>query len=168
MTGRPSRRARNGADRRTCRAMTRHRVVERARIEFSMTIFLDTAPDEAATSASSWRSTKVGGPIWPYVSWDRNAPVPVRPYLFHFNASSALADTPVPQAAVTITEDASGYVTHTSTTTGRLGRYRRRSPRWGPTWERGGSRVVPTVSYRWRSSSIGGCGGMNHDRSGCC
>ena len=33
-------------------------------------------------------------------------------------------------------------VSHTSTTTGRPGRYRGRSPRWGSRWERGGSRVV--------------------------
>ena len=39
-TGRPSRRARNGAEARTCRAMPRHSVVERSRIAFSMKIFL--------------------------------------------------------------------------------------------------------------------------------
>ena len=38
-TGRPSTRARNGADVRTCRAMPRHSVVERSRIAFSMKVF---------------------------------------------------------------------------------------------------------------------------------
>ena len=35
--------------------MPRHSVVERSRIAFSMKIFLETAPVEAANSASSWR-----------------------------------------------------------------------------------------------------------------
>ena len=39
-TGRPSRRARNGTEARTCRAMPRHSVVERSRIAFAMKIFL--------------------------------------------------------------------------------------------------------------------------------
>ena len=60
-TGRPSRRARNGAEARTCRAMPRHSVVQRSRIAFSMKIFLETAPVEAANSASSWRSANAGG-----------------------------------------------------------------------------------------------------------
>ena len=51
--------------------MPRHRVVERSRIAFSMKIFLETAPFEAANSASSWRSTNAGGPARPYVSWDK-------------------------------------------------------------------------------------------------
>ena len=109
-TGRPYRRARNGAEARTCRAMPRHSVVERSRIAFSMKIFLETAPVEAANSASSWRSANAGGPARPYVSWDRgtkqHAPVPVRPYLSRFNVASA--DTPVPQAAAATAEDASG------------------------------------------------------------
>ena len=73
---------------------------------------LETAPIEAANSASSWRSANAGGPARPYVSWDRgtkrHAPVPVRPYLSRFNASLASADTPVPQAAAATEEDASG------------------------------------------------------------
>ena len=35
--------------------------------------------------------------------------------------------------------------THTSTTNGRPGRYRSRSPRWGSRWECGGSRFVPVA-----------------------
>ena len=52
-TGRPSRRARNSAEARTCHAMPRHSVVERSRIAFSIKIFFKTAPVEAAISASS-------------------------------------------------------------------------------------------------------------------
>ena len=40
MTGRPSRRTRNGAEARAWRAMPRHSVVERSRIPFSMRIIL--------------------------------------------------------------------------------------------------------------------------------
>ena len=111
-SGRPSRRARNGADARTCRAMPRHSVVERSRIAFSMKIFLETALVEAATSTSSWRSANALGPARPYVSWDRgtkrHAPVPLRLHLSRFNASLASADTTVPQAAAATAEDASG------------------------------------------------------------
>ena len=70
-TGRPSRRARNGAEVRACHAMPRHSVVERSRIASSMKTFLETAPVEAANSASSWRSANDGGPARPCVSWDR-------------------------------------------------------------------------------------------------
>ena len=45
--------------------MPRHSVVERSRIAFSMKIFLETAPAEAANSASSWRSANAGGPTRP-------------------------------------------------------------------------------------------------------
>ena len=45
--------------------MPRHSVVERSRIALSMKIFLDTAPVEAANSASSWRSANAGGPARP-------------------------------------------------------------------------------------------------------
>ena len=111
-TGRPSRRARNSAEARTCRAMPRHSVVERSCIAFSMKIFLETAPVEAANSASSWRTANAGGPARPYVSWDRgtkrHAPVHVRSYLSRFNLSLASVDTPVPQAAAATAEDASG------------------------------------------------------------
>ena len=111
-TGRPSRRAHNGAVVRTCRAMPRHIVVEMSRIAFSIKILLETPPVEAANSASSLRSANVGGPARPYVSWDRgtarHAPVPVRPYFSRFNASLASADTPVPQATAATVEDASG------------------------------------------------------------
>ena len=110
-TGQPSRRARNGAAARTYRAMPRHSVVERSHIAFSMKIFLETAPVQAANFASSWRSANAGGPARPYVSWDRgtkrHAPVPVRPYLSRFNESLASADTPVPQAAAATAKDAS-------------------------------------------------------------
>ena len=64
-TGRPSRSARNSAEARACRAMPRHSVVERSRIAFSMTIFFDNAPVQAAGSASSWRSANAGGPVRP-------------------------------------------------------------------------------------------------------
>ena len=90
--------------------MPRCSVLERSRIVFSMKIFLETAPVEAANSASSWRSKPWGAPL--YVSWDmgtkRHTPVPVRPHLSRFNASLASADTPVPQAAAATTDDASG------------------------------------------------------------
>ena len=92
--------------------MPRHSVVERSRIAFSMKIFLETAPVEAANTERSWRSANAGGPARPYVSWDRgtnrHAPVPVRLYLSRFNASLASADTLVPQAAAATAEDASG------------------------------------------------------------
>ena len=42
--------------------MPRHSVVERSRIAFSLKIFLETAPVEAAKSASTWRSANAGGP----------------------------------------------------------------------------------------------------------
>ena len=91
--------------------MPRHSVVERLRIAFSMKIFMETAPVEAANSASSWRSANAGGPAQPYVSWDsgtkRHAHVTV-PYLFRINASLASADTPVPQVAAATAEDSSG------------------------------------------------------------
>ena len=78
-------------------------------------------------------------PARPYVSWDRgikrHAPVPVRPYLSRFNGSLASADTPVPQAAAATVEDASVCVTNTSASTGRPGRYMRRSLRWESRWE---------------------------------
>ena len=45
--------------------MPRHSVVERSRIAFSMKIFLETAPVEAANSASSWKSANAGGPARP-------------------------------------------------------------------------------------------------------
>ena len=162
--GRPSRRACNGADPRTCRATPPHSVVERSRIAFSMTIYLETAPVEAANSASSWRSANAGGPARPYVSWDRgtkrHAPAPVRPYLSRFNASLASADTPVPQAAAAVAEDASGRVTHhTCTTTGHPGMYRRRSPRWGSRWERGGSCAVPVAPPDWAAAAAPGGSG---------
>ena len=60
-TGRPSMRARNGTEVRTCRVMPRHSVVERSRIAFSMRTFLETAPLEAASSVGSWRSANTGG-----------------------------------------------------------------------------------------------------------
>ena len=107
-TGRPSRRARNGAEARPCRAMPRHNVVKRSRNTFSMKIFLETTPVKAA---SSWRSANAG-PARPYVSWDtrtkRHAPVSVRAYLSRFSTSLASADTPAPQAVAATTEDASG------------------------------------------------------------
>ena len=82
--------------------MLQHSVVERSRIAFSLKIISETAPVEAANSASSWRGVNAGGPSRPYVLWDsgtkRHTPVPVRPYLSRFNASLASADTPVPQA----------------------------------------------------------------------
>ena len=166
-TCRPSRRARNGAEARTCRAMPRHSVVERSRIAFSVKIFLETAPVEAANSASSWRSANAGGPTRPYV-WDRgpkwHMPVPVRPYLSRFNASLASEDTPVPQAAAATEEDASGCVTHTSTT-GRPGRYRRRSPRCGSRWERGGSYAGGAAGVGG-GCSAGGCGGIGRGGRG--
>ena len=52
-------------------------------------------------------------------------------HLSRFNAWLVSADTPVLQAAAATAEDASGCVTHTSATTGRTGRYRRKSPQWG-------------------------------------
>ena len=92
--------------------MPRHSVVERSRIAFYMNFFLETAPIEAANSASSWRSAHAGGPARPYVSWDRgtkrHATVHVWLYLSRFNASLASEDTPVPQAATATAEDASG------------------------------------------------------------
>ena len=92
--------------------MSRHSVAEGSRIAFSMTIFWETAPVEAANSASSWKSANTGGPARPYVSCDRgtnlHAPVPVRPYLSCFNASLVSADTLVPQAAAATAEDACG------------------------------------------------------------
>ena len=51
--------------------MPRHSVVDRSRITFSMIIFLEIAPVEAAYSASSWISAKSGGPARPHVSCDR-------------------------------------------------------------------------------------------------
>ena len=50
--------------------------------------------------------------------------------------------------------------THTSTTNGRPGRYRSRSPRWGSRWERGGSRVVPVVPPPAAIAAPGGVGGL--------
>ena len=149
--------------------MPRHGVVERSRIAFSMKIFLETAPVEAAISASSWKSTNAGGPARTYVSWDRgtkrHAPVPVRPYLFRFDASLASSDTPVPQAAGATAEGALGRVTHTSTTTGRPGRYRRRSPRWVSRWERDGSCVVP-VALAERAAAAAAPGGAGGSGAG--
>ena len=158
-------RARNSAEARTCRAMPRHSAVERSRIAFSIKMFWETAPVKAVNSASSWRIAHAGGAARPYVSWDtetkRHAPVPVRPYLSRFNASLASADIPVPQAAAATAEDASGCVTHTSNTTGRPGRYRRRSPRWGSRWERGGSRGVPVALPEWAvAAAPGRAGGL--------
>ena len=60
-TSRPSRRARNGAEARTCHAMPRHSVVARSRIAFYMKIFLEISPVEDANSADSWRSAYAGG-----------------------------------------------------------------------------------------------------------
>ena len=113
--------------------LQRYRLRGRNRLQV-LILVLETAPVETANSASSWRNANAGGPARPYVSWDRgttwHAPVPEWPYLSRFNASLASADTPVPQASVATAEDASECVTHTSATTGRPGRYRRRSPRW--------------------------------------
>ena len=61
--------------------MPRHSIVERSRIAFSRRIFLETAPVEAANSASSWRSSNAGGPARPYASWDRGQSG-TRPYLY--------------------------------------------------------------------------------------
>ena len=58
------------------------------------------------------------------------------------------ANAPVPQAASTAAEDSSGCVTHTSTTTGRSGRCRRRSTRRVHAGSEAGA-----VSYRWRCRS---------------
>ena len=181
-TAKPSRRVRSGAEAKTCRAMPRHSVVERSRIAFCIKLFWETAPVNAVNSASSWRSAKAAGPARQYVSWDRgpqqHAPVPVRPYLSRFNASVASAITPAPHAAAATTEDASGCVTHTSNTTSHPGRSRRRSPRWGPRWERGGSCVVPVAPPGWAAAAApvaaggwgygGRCGGQCHaGRSRC-
>ena len=159
-TGRPSRRARNGAEARTCRALPRHSVVERPHIACSMKIFLEIPPVEDANSASSWRSANAAGPARPYGSWDRGtkrqAPVPVWPILSRFNASLASADTPVPQAAAATEEDANGCVMHMSTATGRPGRCRRRPPRWGSRWERGGSRAVSLAPPEWATAAAPG------------
>ena len=52
----------------TCLAMPRHSsIIERSHIAFSIRIFLETAPAEAANSATSWRSAKAGEAAWPCV-----------------------------------------------------------------------------------------------------
>ena len=145
--------------------MPQRSVVERWRIAYSIKNFLETAPVKAASSASSWRSAKAGGPARRYVSWDRgtkqHAHVTGRPYLSCFNASLSSADTPVPQAAAKTAEGASGCVTHTSTTTGHPRRYRRRSPHWGPRGERGVGRGVPGAPpERGSAAELGGVEGM--------
>ena len=91
-----------------------------------------------------------------------------------------LRQTPQSRRLQRTAEDASGCATHTSTTTGRPGRYRRRSPRWGSCWERGGSRVAPMPPSECAAiASPGGCaeigcGGWGYDgrcsgrcRAGC-
>ena len=61
-TEQPSRRASNGAVARSWRAMPRNSAVEKSRITFSMKIFLETAPVEAANSTTSRRSANAEGP----------------------------------------------------------------------------------------------------------
>ena len=51
--------------------MPLHSVVERSRMAFSVNSVLETAPAEAAGSAASWSSFKVGEPARPYVCGDR-------------------------------------------------------------------------------------------------
>ena len=83
-------------------AQTKHQELskgqQRPRSQAPGKSFLETARVEAANSASSQGSANAGGPAQPCVSWDRetkqHAPVPVRPYLSHFNACLASADTP--------------------------------------------------------------------------
>ena len=73
---------------------------ERVRIAFSMGLFLETDPVEAANSEISSRSAKAGGPARQYVSWDRgtkrHAPVPVPPYLSRFNGIFGFGRRPRP------------------------------------------------------------------------
>ena len=154
----------DGAEARSCLPMPQHSVVESLRMAFSTKSVLGFAPVEADNPAISWRSAKVGGPARPCGSWDRgprrHAPVPVRPYLSRFIASLASADAPVAHAAAATAEDASGCVTHTSTTTGCPGRYRSRSPHWESRWERGGKSVVAAApSGCAAAAASGGAGG---------
>ena len=114
-TGRPSRRARNGAEASTCRAMPRHSVVESSRIVFSIKIFFGDCfgrgreLTKLMEKRKRWRArpavcfmglgdkaARAGTSASMYV---RPYFLPVRPYLSCFNACLASADTPVPQAA---------------------------------------------------------------------
>lgn len=66
-----------------------------------------------------------GGPARPYVSWaseeKRHAPVPVRPHLYTFSASFALADALAPQSAATTAQGITGFVARMCTANVRPG-----------------------------------------------
>ena len=92
-TGRQSRSARNSAEARVCLAIPRHTEVDGSCIAFPINIFLETAPDAAANSASSLTSAKAGGQHGRtfHGTWDRgterHAPVPVWLY-FHVSVAA--------------------------------------------------------------------------------